>query len=196
MKQILLLSGFASNKDTYLNLIFPNQISEKRLAYLPVNGSQCPLKYQQEWQEYAQQYGANFEFINDIKKDSRGEDQRLLSCNILVISGGNTFELLHNLRQSGLDQAIKQFAQQEEFVLAGFSAGAIVLTPSIKICRQPGFDPNLIGLSDLTGLGLVNFEIWPHYQDHQQSLLESYRQQTQYEVEIIKDGEWRIINNY
>lgn len=52
------------------------------------------------------------------------------------------------LRQSGLDKSIKQFLNKPDFVLSGFSAGALVLTPNIKICNLPGFDENMIELKN------------------------------------------------
>ncbi len=74
----------------------------------------------------------------------------------MVITGGNTFKLLDNLRKSGLDKAIKEFSNKSEFVLAGLSAGALVLTPTIEVCNLPNYDESTVGIDDFTGLNIIN----------------------------------------
>ena len=44
----------------------------------------------------------------------------------------------------------------------GASAGGIVMCPKIRIAQFA--DPNYFGLKDLDSLGLVNFEVKPHWQ--------------------------------
>ena len=130
--------------------------------------------YIQRWKDIAEQYGAAFNLINNSINDVN-EKSKLLSSNILVISGGNTFSLLKSLHASGLDESIKEFSKKSEFVLSGFSAGALVLTPTVEICSLPGFDDNEVGIKDLTGLHLVDFEVFPHYQESQAVTLEKYK---------------------
>ena len=50
-------------------------------------------------------------------------------------------------------------------VIAGLSAGGLIMTPTIKLAGQAGLHPdeNEVGLRDLRGLGLVDFEFSPHY---------------------------------
>ena len=168
MKRIILFSTpTENNTKTLLNLIFPNSIKNKVFAYMPSDGANCPQKYIDEWKRYAQEYKTEFRYIDNSKEKSTEEVKKLHGSNILVITGGNTFKLLDNLRKSGLDNAIKKLASKEEFVLAGFSAGALVLTPTIKVCNLPNYDENLVGITDLVGLNLVDFEVFPHYEETQ-----------------------------
>jgi len=153
-------------------------LKSKILAYMPSDGSNIREEYLVQWQRFAQDYGAKFNLIDNSKKDSKEEIRKLLSSNILVITGGNTFKLLYNLRQSGLDRVIKRFAQKDNFVLSGFSAGAIVLTPTIKICNLPNYDSNDVGIKDLAGLNIVNFEVFPHYSKKYQKILSDYKEKT------------------
>src|SRR5690606_36994506 len=102
---------------------------------------------------------ATFRVVDNAVMDGTYEAQSLLECNILLITGGNTFELLNNLKRSGLDKAILKLAKKDEFVIAGFSAGAFVMTPSIAICNLEPFDDNLVGLQYLEALSLVPFEV-------------------------------------
>lgn len=156
--------------------IFPEFIKNKIFAYMPSDGgdTQANANFTPFWQKYAQDNGAKFVYIDNSKTGQEAEDeiQKLDSANILMITGGNTYKLLKNLSDSGFDKAIKDFWQKKDVVLAGFSAGALVLTPSITIAKIG--DPNEVGLTDLTGLGLVDFEIWPHFSTEQQAELDVY----------------------
>lgn len=77
----------------------------------------------------------------------------------IYIGGGNTFKLLNDLRNFALIESLRNAAQK--IPIYGGSAGAILLTPSI---RAAGYlDPNDVGIQDLTALNLFPNEIWVHY---------------------------------
>jgi dipeptidase E len=196
MKRIVLFSTLTpSNKDNILDQLFPSELKNKVVSYMPSDGSTIQQQYVDEWKGYAERYDASFNVINNCATDSYEERDRLLSSNILVISGGNTFTLLDNLRKSGLDKALVEFAKKDNFVLSGFSAGALVLTPTIKMCNLPNFDDNLVGLTDVTGLGIVDFEVFPHYNElTQKDLLDTYRQTAEHKIREISNEDSIIIN--
>lgn len=196
MKRIILFSApTPSNIDKMLSLIFPKEMAKKVFAYMPSDGANCPQKYRDEWKGYAEKHGAEFRYIDNSKENAVDEVNNLLEANILIITGGNTFKLLDLLRGSGLDKAIKEFASKNEFVLAGFSAGALVLTPNIEVCNLPNYDKNEVGLKDLTGLNIVNFEVLPHYseQEHEDSLNE-YKTHTINEVREITNEDCIVLD--
>lgn len=162
---------------------------------MPSDGANISLKYEKEWEGYAHKYGANFRVINNSKKNAVKESKKLLEANILIITGGNTFKLLYNLRISGLDKVIKEFSNKREFVLVGFSAGALVLTPTIEVCNLPNYDKNEVGLKDLTGLNIVDFEVFPHYSEQEhKDLLSVYKAQTKYEVKEITNEDCIVLD--
>src|SRR3989344_4952136 len=102
MKRIVLFSTpTPTNIDKILELIFPKELDNRVLAYMPSDGSNAPQKYIDEWKGYAKKNNAGFYLLNNSLVDSTEEYDKLLSSNILVISGGNTFKLLDNLRKSG-----------------------------------------------------------------------------------------------
>lgn len=197
MRRIVLFSTpTPNNLDKILNLVFPKEITNKVFAYMPSDGANCPQKYVDEWEKYAEQHGAEFRYIDNSKENTGEEASKLTGSNILIITGGNTFKLLYNLRKSGLDKTIREFAQKDEFVLAGFSAGALVLTPTIEVCNLPNYDKNEVGLKDLDGLKIVNFEVFPHYseQDHKDSL-NKYRAQSRNEIKEITNENYLVIDS-
>lgn len=89
---------------------------------------------------------------------------RALTCDLVYLSGGNTFHFLKHARQSGLLRELRRYVALNGR-LAGHSAGAIMMTPTIATASFPEFDrdENYVGLTDWQALGLVNFEIFPHY---------------------------------
>jgi dipeptidase E len=97
--------------------------------------------------------------IVDVSTDVNWQD-RLISKDAIVVSGGNTFYLLDQMRKTGFGEWFKKVLDQKVYV--GISAGSIVMTPTIAIAAVEPGDINLPGLTDLTGFGFVGFEISPH----------------------------------
>src|SRR4030042_3987955 len=192
MKRIILFSTpTQGNLYKILGLVFPEEIKNKVFAYMPSDGANCPQKYRDEWNGYAEKYGAEFRYIDNSKENATDEVNKLLGANILIITGGNTFKLLYDLRKPGLDKAIKEFTRKNEFVLAGFSAGALVLTPTIEVCNLPNYDKNEVGIKDLNGLGIISFEVFPHYsQQEHKDLLEKYKAQAKNNVKEITNEDY------
>ena len=81
-------------------------------------------------------------------------------CDIIYISGGNTFYLLNELRKSRAWQAIKDAVKAGK-IYVGESAGAIAAAPDTKYATL--MDENSAKMSDFTGLNLVNFCVVPHF---------------------------------
>lgn len=107
-----------------------------------------------------QKYGYNW--IDFVDPSAPGVDwqARLQETDIIFVSGGNTFHLLDQVRKTGFDEWLK--ARLDRIVYVGASAGSIIATPTIGISPVDGGDKNLPGITDLTGLHLVDFEISPH----------------------------------
>lgn len=195
MKKVILFSTLTNNnRDAIFAQLFPDDLKHRVLAYMPSGGVSGAEQYVAEWRDYASRFGADFVAIDNAATGKAALDERkkLLASNILVMSGGNTFTLLENLRKSGLDKAILAFAKKPEFILAGFSAGAIVLTPTIAVCNQPGYDDDPGKLDDLTGLGIVDFEVMPHYNKSLRHVLREYETMAGHGIRPIDEEEFII----
>lgn len=78
----------------------------------------------------------------------------------IFVGGGNTFNLLHHLRSKGLETAIyERVAEGMPYI--GSSAGSNVACPTIMTTN----DMPIIELEGFTGLGLIPFQINPHFTD-------------------------------
>ncbi len=84
----------------------------------------------------------------------------LASAEALFMGGGNTYALLQRLRGAGLLEAIRaRVAAGMSY--AGASAGSNVAGPTILTTN----DWNVVGLDRFDALGLVGFNINPHYKE-------------------------------
>ena len=199
MKRLLLFSSPTEVvKEQILPLLFPQEMQQKVFAFMPSEGLHGNEKYvamSSEWRSLAEQHHAEFVLIDNDSERIEEERAKLQRANIVFITGGNTCVLLSNLRRSGLDQAIAELTYRDEYVLAGYSAGAMILTPSIEY-ELVAFDPEanqVAGLADFTGLRLLDYEIAPHYIDEDQEMLAEYRKAHAYEVRPLTDDEFLVI---
>ena len=180
------------------NVLFPEFLKNRVFAYMPSEGEAVELNTQfaPTWDEYTKKHHAKLVTIDNSKRGNEAEIEveKLKSANILVITGGNTFKLLNHLKKSGLDKAIIEFWKKDGVVLAGFSAGAIVLSPSIETARTGCGDVDELGLTDLSGLGIVDFEIWPHYESGQAQEAANYKSKSLCNLKLIENEEVVVID--
>ena len=81
------------------------------------------------------------------------------NARLIVVGGGNTFNLLRELRQRGLLTPIAQRVVGSHAAYLGWSAGANLACLTIKTTNDmPIVDPE-----GLDALGLVDYQINPHY---------------------------------
>lgn len=145
----------------------------------------------------------------DIGKEKETWEETLKEADIVYVEGGNTFYLMDKLRKSGLDTTLKDILEDKLYV--GVSAGSIVVTPDISIATVEHADPNEVGLTDMKGLGLVDFEVSPHtpdsvsykkfqeYANSHKRLIYGFDDQTALfvqgdDVRVVGDGVCKMLN--
>jgi dipeptidase E len=84
----------------------------------------------------------------------------LAQAEAVFVGGGNTYALLDRLRRSGLLDALRARAAAG-LPYVGASAGSNVAGPNILTTN----DWNVVGLGTFDALGLVPFNINPHYKE-------------------------------
>lgn len=167
-----------------------------KLAYMPSDGANEKVKYRESWKSWAEENDGELIFINNSLRgnDAEKEISKLSDSDILVITGGNTFILLNHLRESGLDSAISDFSKQKEKVIIGFSAGAIIMSPTIKMANCGDIDNNEVGMTDFTGLNLIPFDIFPHYESQYEPLICEYEKTSGQVVQRLTDDDFIIFS--
>ena len=131
--------------------------------------------------------------------------EKLDSTELIIVGGGNAVHLLNELRKTSFDNWLDENLERKVYM--GTSAGSIVMTPNITVATTVHGDENEAGITDLSGLGFVDFEISPHTPENisvDKNL--EYSKSTSRKLllldnnsavkvtdaaEIISDGEWR-----
>ncbi len=206
MKLLLTSSGLSKRKiGQALQSLAAKPASECKIGFIPTAANVEP--YNKDWLIgqflQLQRYGFYQIDIVDISADGVDWRSRLADADILWVSGGNTFHLLDQMRKTGFDDWLVDNLKDKIYV--GGSASSIVVTPTIRIAEP--IDQNLVGLKDMTGLGLVDFEINVHCNEASILATEQYartRQNGVYALDdlsavmvtddqatVISDGSWR-----
>lgn len=97
--------------------------------------------------------------------------KKLQEFGAVYIRGGNVFTLRRAFQESGFDKILLDYLNKDDFVYAGFSAGACVLSPDfsgLELVDDPKIDPNGYKKQMINeGLGIIDFSIAPHFRsDH------------------------------
>lgn len=195
MKRIILFSNPLEVIEKIEKLIFPTEFKGKKTAYMPANGIFKQVHYEY-WREIANRNNVEFIYINNFSLNPQEEIEKLMNCNILLITGGKLTLCTNNIRKSGLDKSILDFLKKDEYIYAGFSAGAMILTRSINLAGHGKCRETIIKLDDMQGLGVVDYEILQHYvPEENDESLEEYRNSTPHKVRTIKDDEYILIED-
>jgi len=139
-----------------------------------------------------------FKLITDIDLRSENEvslKDKLKDFNVIFVEGGNTFYLLKYVRESGLDKVLKPFLEKGGVYL-GVSAGSYIAGPDISLAQwKHADDQNIVGLKDLSGLGLVDFYISPHYIPEHETILNENKNKVSRPIFALTDLQAILIDS-
>jgi len=100
-------------------------------------------------------------YIEMIKSSKELSEKNLNNYSLLFFGGGNTFKLLHELKQNGIFDKITDYINNNGVIFGG-SAGAIIFGNNLKPCVLN--DDNIINLKDISGFDVLNYiSILCHY---------------------------------
>ena len=123
----------------------------------------------------------------------------LLKYDVVEFIGGNPYYLLNSIRVHNASDVIKQLAEKK--VLLGWSAGAMVFTPSIEIVDKVTPEMNILDLDNLNASALTNTHILPHYSKFEkrftglEEMCNTYEQEHNCSIVRLDDGDGIIIDN-
>ncbi len=103
--------------------------------------------------------------VNRLTDDREGVDA-LRKARGIFVGGGNTFRLLARLQRSGFLEPLRDKVRSGTPYL-GSSAGTVIAAPTLKTTN----DMPILQPSSFSALGLVPFQINPHYLDADPSSL-------------------------
>lgn len=112
----------------------------------------------------------------DVWLTPEDHDPSLQDVDVVAIPGGNTFSLLHTLREARLLPALHDHLGRGGGLYGG-SAGAVLVGADIGIALAA--DPNDVGLVDTTALDLLHgMDVLPHYTDDQLGAARDHHRRT------------------
>ena len=148
-------------------------------------------KYSKLAEAQFRELGFNTIDFIDIESDARAD---FSTYNVIYVCGGNTFKLLKYARETNFKDAIVKLLGRGG-VYIGVSAGAIILTPTVQIAASVDPEPNEVGITNLEGFGLIDFEVHPHYNPSHDKELTAYQKTTANKVIRISNSQAIIIRD-
>lgn len=140
---------------------------------------------------------SKFDILHLDKDFTSAKLERAMASDMIYLSGGNTFYFLNSIHNVGLINHLHLFVQNGG-ILAGHSAGSILMTPDITTASYPedDRDENDVGLEDWTAMGFVNFEFYPHFDDdpYYREVLVQTSGQSPHVIYAVTDGSGVCIN--
>lgn len=143
--------------------------------------------------------------LRDYFGKSEALAERMRAFDLVWALGGNAFLLRRAMWQSGFDRVIRDLLETDAIVYGGFSAGAVVATPTLRgidLMDEPKviverYDCEIIW----EGLGLVDFSIVPHYrsQHGEVELAEktvSWFEESGLPFKAMRDGDVFVVDGY
>jgi dipeptidase E len=128
--------------------------------------------------------GLELKSLHDVSNAFRAIE----AAEIIFIGGGNTFRLLHELHQNHLIEPIRR-AVGAGVPYIGSSAGSIVACPSLKTTK----DMPVVQPATFEALGLVPFQISPHYLDPDPNSTHMGETQEQRIFQFLEENEEAVI---
>jgi dipeptidase E len=121
----------------------------------------------------------------------------VMNSDAIHLAGGNTFYFLNSLRKARLLAKLRQFTLNGG-VLTGLSAGAIMTNETIEMAGYPEFDhdENVVNLSNLSALNLVDFLFFPHFRNSARydAAFKKYSRKSSKLIYACPDGSGIVVN--
>ncbi|MCL4354375.1 peptidase E, partial [Patescibacteria group bacterium] len=188
MRKLFLTSaGLQKGIRDYFIELLPRKPEETKVCFIPTAADPYEDKsFIQADKDLAEEIGLQIGEL-DLKNENKESLLFKLShYDVIYVCGGNTFYLLDWVRKSSFDKVIEELLDKGK-VYVGSSAGSLIAGPSIEISGWKNLDKNIINLKDLTGLNLVPFGVFPHYEDKFKPLLEKETKEINYPVYVLSD---------
>jgi len=188
MKNILLTSTGLGNKavfEKFLSII-PKKIGELKLLFIPTaSRTEGEMLFVMKSLNELIKIGVQRDNIVWFNPDDISTHCDSTQVDGIYVCGGNTFYLLHKLKDSGFFSKIQKLAN-EGLLYIGVSAGSVICAPDINyiLCM----DANDIKLKETSALSFVSSSIIPHYTDELANDVRLLRE-SNCEVITISDSE-------
>ncbi len=190
----LFLASEAKNPATVEKLTqYVGGFKGKSIAYIPTaaNGEQGWGEWKEggSWKS-VQTLGADLTLVQLEDYHSSNVIDVLQNKDIIWFAGGFCGYLMYWIRRTKLDIHLKELLKKSLYV--GSSAGSMITAPTLDIAEWYA-GAGETGASAIPGLGLVNFDFYPHYDE---SILDYIKQNYKgKKMYLLKNGEEIIVED-
>ncbi len=181
-----------------------SQAVVEKLKLISVNRKNKPVaiittaaegKEENKYSQLAKKQFKSIGFVNVDFIDLETQPEKdLSSYGIIYVCGGNTFKLLKFARETNFKLSIENLLKRNGIYI-GVSAGSIIIGPSIEIAGEIVADKNEIGLEDLTGFGIVNLIVLPHYSSEIEEETKAFEAKHGVIVERLSNSQGALVKN-
>lgn len=205
MKLFLASQGFTTDEiANEVSKLVGKKLEEINIAIINESATYLPSEKSKRWlikelSNIEKYIGGNIDFVNFRAYSKQEIEKRLLSADLIYIVGGKQLVLAELFAETNTTDLIKEIANKK--VIMGTSAGSIVLGKQIASNMYWKSRYN-IDIKDIKHkeLGLVNFNIIPHYmrKDHIKWNEEFYNEVIQdnpFTLYAITDTQAVVFNN-
>lgn len=164
----------------------------KRLAYIPTAGNGEGLGSWKQGGSWAlvNTLKANLKLIELEEYNQKEVMDDLRGSEIIWFAGGSAGYLGYWTTRTGLDKNLKSLLESGTKYV-GSSAGSMVASKMMSVADWYIGEAE-VGASNVPGLGLVDFDIYPHYDEqYLDQIKEKYKGSKLY---LLKDGEEIIVD--
>jgi dipeptidase E len=150
-------------------------------------------KYAAQARARFEKMGYELDSIHTLMREADGRKQTAGATNLenydaIFIGGGNTFRLLKSLYDHDLLDAIRERVR-EGMPYIGSSAGSNVAAPTIRTTN----DMPIVQPPSLDALGLVRFQINPHYLDADPNSTHNGETREERIIQFLEDNETPVV---
>lgn len=192
-KLLLTSTGLTSEN---VSLKFKSLISNPENTSVAIVTTAAEGKSENKYSQLAKEQFERFGFVAVDFVDLETEPQKdFSSYGVIYVCGGNTFKLLKFAREANFKTAIENLLERDG-VYIGVSAGSIIVGPSIAIAGEVAADSNDIGLENLTGFGITDLIILPHYSPEIEEEIIAFENKYSVKVERLNNSQAILIKNY
>ena len=162
MVKLFLCSYFAA-VSSFTPQFVGGDLKGKKLAFIPTASLfEEYTDYVDEAKQAFENMGLNVEVLDVSSAPKDLIERTLQRCDLIYVSGGNTFFLLQELEKSGAKTIIlEQVKGGKPYI--GESAGSVIMAPNISYVKDVDDEKAAPQLKSFEGLGLVDFYPLPHY---------------------------------
>ncbi len=187
MARLLLISNSTLHGSGYLDHV-ETEIRDflkdtRRIVFVPF-ALYDRNQYATQARERFRGMGCDLISVHDVSNPQRA----IKDADAVFVGGGNTFRLLKGLYDWNLLAVIRQ-AVKAGTPYIGSSAGSIVACPSLKTTK----DMPVVQPPSFEALGLVDFQISPHYLDPDPSSTHMGETQEQRIMQFLEENEAPVV---